>query len=251
MAKISLFEQLVYATLGRLMARSAQKTLLSRELKFENGAVGRWLKPDIERYRQAASRKACEIGRTDTERLPSFGSRIMVEMTVRTIAAYRALLDAGVERNCARQLVADIVWDIYSTMLGLYSWPFRLTTRDPSKRISRTIKALLWFPFQATGAPGYAVDHWDTDGNTYTHFTHCPPHSFVRALIASGDDQGDLDAFRESWCRYDWPGADILAADGLRGHYERRQTLSHGDGVCDMCWRGRAKRRAVETQQPV
>jgi hypothetical protein len=247
MAEASLFERLTYATLGRLIARSAQKTLLARELEFENGVFGRWLKPDIKRYQTRASRKVCEIRRTDTVRPPAFGSRIMVEMTVRTIAAYRALLDAGVERNCARQLVADIVWDIFSKMLGLYSWPFRLTTRDPSKRISRTINALLWFPFQATGAPGYAVDHWDADGNTYTHFTHCPPHSFVRALIVSGGDEGDLDAFRESWCRYDWPGADILAGDGKRGHYERRQTLSRGGSVCDMCWRGRVDSNANTT----
>lgn len=234
-------ERLIYAVLGWLMAHSARKTLRLRELVFDDGTSERWLKPDIKHHVKAASRKAREIRRIETARPPAFGSRIMVEMTVRTIAAYRALLDAGVERNCARQIVADIVWDIYSKMLGLFSWPFRLTTRDPSKRISRTIEALLWFPFPATGAPGYAVEHWDTDGNTYTHFTHCPPHSFVRALIASGNDQGDLDAFRESWCRYDWPGADILAGDGRRGHYERRQTLSHGDSVCDMCWRGRVE----------
>ncbi|WP_421785028.1 hypothetical protein [Hyphobacterium sp.] len=251
MAKISLFEQLVYATLGRLMARSAQITLLSRELKFENGAVGRWLKPDIDRYRQAASRKAFELRDIDAPRPGILGGKIMVEMTVQTMANYRALRNAGIERACAIQLVADIVWRIYSSMLRLYSWPFRLTTRDPSRRISRTIKALLWFPFNAPGAPDYAVQHWEKNGNTYTHFTHCPPQSFVRALITSEGDHGELNAFRESWCRYDWPGADILADDGLRGHYERRQTLSHGDGVCDMCWRGRVKRRAVETQQPV
>jgi len=241
MAEQGPLERLVYAALGWLMAHSVRKTLLARELTFEDGRSGRWLKPDIKRYVKATKLKANEIRRIKAARPDDFGNRVMVEMTVRTIAAYRALLEMGVERVCARRLVADIIWDIYSKMLGLYSWPFRLTTRDPSKRISRTIKALLWFPFQATGAPGYAVEHWDADGNTYTHFTHCPPHSFVRALIATGADQGDLIAFRESWCRYDWPGADILAGDGSRGHYERRQTLSHGDKVCDMCWRGRVE----------
>ena len=40
---------------------------------------------------------------------------------------------------------------------------------------------------------------------------------------------------------YDWPGADIIANDGGRGHYERRQTLSRGDPVCDMCWKAQAR----------
>jgi hypothetical protein len=238
MAEESPPERLVYAILGWLLARSAGKALNLRELTFEDGSIGRWLRPDIRRFERAVDLKTREIRRVDAARPDAFGNRLMVEMTVRTLAAYRALIEAGVERSCARKLVADIGWNIYSKMLALYSWPFRLITRDPAKRISRTIKALLWFPFNPRGAPGYAVQHWEADGNTYTHFTHCPPQSFVRALIASGDDRGDLEAFRESWCRYDWPGADILAGDGARGHYERRQTLSHGDGVCDMCWRG-------------
>ena len=64
----------------------------------------------------------------------------------------------------------------------------------------------------------------------------------VRAEASENDDNsGDMQAFRESWCRYDWPGADIIAGDGARGHYRRRQTLSHGDAVCDMRWIARTR----------
>ncbi|GJL96543.1 MAG: hypothetical protein DHS20C06_03600 [Hyphobacterium sp.] len=232
-------ERLSCVILELLVARSAQKVLLIRELVFEGGSRERWLKQDIKRFWKAMNIEARKVRGIKAKRPDDLGNKIMVEMTLRTIAAYRALREMGVERACARRLVADIIWDIYSKMLGLYSWPFRLTTRDPSKRISRTIKALLWFPFNAPGAPGYAVKHWEKDGDTFTHFTHCPPHSFVRVVVASGGSEDDLLAFRESWCRYDWPGADILAGDGRRSHYERNKTLSHGDSVCDMCWRGR------------
>ena len=73
-----------------------------------------------------------------------------------------------------------------------------------------------------------------------TNWTRCPPQGFVRTLVAETGDRGDLDAFHERWSLYDWPGADIIAGDGARGHCTRRQTLSRGDPVCDMCWKARA-----------
>jgi len=112
-----------------------------------------------------------------------------------------------------------------------------LTTRDPGKRLQRTIRLLLRFPFSNAGAPGYEVESWREGSNIHTHFTHCPPQSFVRNLVGELGDNGELDAFRESWCQYDWPGADIIAADDARGHYSRPHTLSDGDNVCDMCWK--------------
>jgi hypothetical protein len=62
-------------------------------------------------------------------------------------------------------------------------------------------------------------------------------------------DPEALAGFANSWCRYDWPGADLIAADGHRGHYVRRRTLSAGDPVCDMCWVARARRETNENDQ--
>ncbi|WP_238367839.1 hypothetical protein [Mesobacterium pallidum] len=168
---------------------------------------------------------------------PSVGNRLMVELAVFTAAAYRVLLDAGWTAEAARSAVADAGWLLYARMLALSSLPFRLTTRDPAKRLRRTIRTLLRFPFGAPGAPGYEVRVSEDASGISTHFTHCPPQTFVRTLILR-DDRGDLEAFRQSWCRYDWPGADLIAGDGRRGHYSRPHTLSHGDLVCDMCWTG-------------
>ena len=74
----------------------------------------------------------------------------------------------------------------------------------------------------------------------FTHWTHCPPQSFVRRLVETHGDRGELEAFYLSWCLYDWPGADLLAGDAAHGHYTRPHTMSRGDDVCDMCWSGRA-----------
>jgi hypothetical protein len=173
--------------------------------------------------------------------LKNIGNRLTVELAVLTSAAYRVLLNRGVPAEDARQLVADIGWDYYAMLLRLASLPFRMTSRDPGKRLQRTIRLLLWFPFSAPGAPGYAVRVCIENDDILTHFTHCPPQSFVRALVATRTDRGDLQAFQQSWCQYDWPGADLIAADGKRGHYSRQKTLSHGDPVCDMCWAARGQ----------
>jgi hypothetical protein len=57
-------------------------------------------------------------------------------------------------------------------------------------------------------------------------------------VVERHGDRGELEAFYQSWCLYDWPAADILAGGraGEHGHYERPHTLSQGDSVCDMCW---------------
>ena len=164
----------------------------------------------------------------------------MVELAVFTAAAYRALLDCGLSREAARNALADMGWLVYTWMLRLSSLPFRLVTRDPGRRVRGTIRLLLRFPFNAPGAPGYEVEAHREGDDLVTNWTRCPPQSFMRELIAKTGDHGDLDAFYESWCLYDWPGADLIASDGRRGHYARRQTLSRGDPVCDMCWKAQA-----------
>lgn len=224
-----------------LLSRSARKILLTRTLDERNGAELRWLKPDMARFLAAleeeavAIRPAARLGE-----LPTVGNRLMVELAIFTAASYRTLLGLGIMPATARQTTADIGWDVYATLLRLSSLPFRLITRDPGRRLRWTIRVLLRFPFNAPGAPGYAVKTWTEGGDFYTHFTHCPPQTFVRNLIAERGDEGDLDAFYESWCLYDWPGADLIAGDRFRGHYRRRRTLSRGHPLCDMCWAARA-----------
>lgn len=231
--------------LRALLLRSARKVLLTRELELENGVKTRWLKAEIGCFKEELRNVANEIRQiARLSELPSIGNRLMVELTIFTMAAYRTLLRFGISRGDARQVVADIGWDVYAALLSVTSLPFRMIFRDPGARLRNTIRLLLFFPFNAPGAPGYEASVWVEDGDIHTHFTHCPPQSFVRRLVQELGDEGDLQAFFESWCQYDWPGADVIASDGKRGHYLRRQTLSRGDPVCDMCW----ARRPVTVQ---
>ena len=116
----------------------------------------------------------------------------MVELAIYTAAAYRALLEAGLSRESSRSAVADIGWNVYALLLRLNSLPLRLVTRDPGKRLRGTIGLLLRFPFNAPGAPGYAVEVLREDDDLYTHFTHCPPQTLIRTVVAETGDCGDL-----------------------------------------------------------
>jgi hypothetical protein len=245
------FWQVFRWILFRYLAYAARKVLLNRNFSVESDGPSRWLKTDLKNFLSLLQKDLAIIRPVAKfDELPSVGNRIMVELAVITIAAYRVLCQLGITRTEARAAIADIGWDIYASQLGLASLPFRLTTRDPGKRLQRTIRLLLRFPFGASGAPGYAVKSWSEGDDIYTYFTHCPPQTFVRDLIAEMGDGGELEAFSQSWCEYDWPGADVIAGDGLRGHYARGKTLSRGDAVCDMCWKGVVKAKQSAMAKP-
>lgn len=223
-----------------LLHRAARQILRGRLLDEREPGRGRWLEPDVRAFLgETWKRVDALLPAAELDELPTFGNRHNVFLAVVTTAAYQALLDRGVAPEYARVLFADIGWKIYSFMLRSVSLPFRLFVRDPGRRMERTLRTLMIFPFSAPGFPGYEVKVWTEGDDTYTHWTHCPPHTFVRRLVEREGDRGELQAFRESWCRYDWPGADVIAGDGGTGHYSRAQTLSRGDPVCDMCWHGR------------
>lgn len=223
-----------------LLRRAARQVLEGRRLDPERPEQGRWLRSDVDGYLDAVWRRAREtVPDARLDELPTLGNRHNVFLAVVTTAAYQVMIDRGIERRYAMELVADVGWKLYAWMLRLAALPARLAHRDPKVRMERTLRALMKFPFSAPGRPGYEVQVWSEGDRVHTHWTHCPPQAFVRALVERRGDRGELEAFFRSWCLYDWPGADVLAGDGERGHYERPHTLSRGDSVCDMCWHAR------------
>ncbi|MDN2567853.1 L-2-amino-thiazoline-4-carboxylic acid hydrolase [Aquibium sp. A9E412] len=241
MSDARLGDRLARRILHRVVAAAARRTLADRELVGEDGARRRWLTPEIERCVAAFEPEAVRLRPyARSAALPRFGNRLLVEMAVQTVAAYRTLRQAGVAAPSARATVADLGWVVYRRMVAATALPARVATRDPGRRLRWTVRMLLFFPFSAEGAPGYAVERRIDGDDILTHFTHCPPQTFARRLGETFDDPEILAVFRQSWCQYDWPVADVIAKDGRRGHYARRRTLSYGDAVCDMCWRAHA-----------
>jgi hypothetical protein len=236
--------------LWRFIQNAAQRILLDRSLRNKKGQEIRWLQSDINSF---LSEVTSEVARlrplAQLGALPGFGSRLMVELAIYTVAADRTLRESDLDPQSARDALADIGWTVYRRLLAISSLPARVITRDPGKRLRWSIRGLLIFPFRPVGAPGYAAEVFRDGEDIYTHFTHCPPQSFVRRIAEETADSEALAGFANSWCRYDWPGADLIAADGHRGHYIRRRTLSAGDPVCDMCWVAQAHRETNENNE--
>lgn len=220
-----------------LMRRSARQILEGRLLDPERPERGRWLHADVRAYLAGLWRRVeMLLPAAKLETLPTYGGRHNVFLAVVTTAAYRELLERGVSRDYAVTLAGDVGWKVYARMLQTAALLARLTTRDPHKRMEKTLRWLMTFPFGGTGAPDYESRAWSEGGRIYTHWTHCPPQAFARQLTESGTDEEALEGFRRTWCQYDWAAADLLADDGTNGHYSRPHTMSAGDGICDMCW---------------
>ncbi len=221
--------------------RIARRALFHREIRLQTGDRLRWLHPEANAFHALWT---AEIAALHARGFPvagvTGGGRLMAELALVTVAADTALRKMTITPECSREIVADIGWKLYRQMLLLTSLPYRAVTRDPERRLRWTLRTLLVFPFRPVGAPGYAAEILHEPGVVQTSFTHCPPQSLARAISEQDNDPDVLAAFRQSWCLYDWPGADLIAGDGQRGHYRRARTLSHGDPVCDMCWSARA-----------
>ena len=235
--------KIVYAPVVR---RAARQILKGRLIDPNAPTKGRWLEADVRHFlRRTWERTDDLLLIAEMDKLPTFGNRHNVFLALVTTSAYQILIEGGVSAEYACTLVGDVGWKIYSWMLATVSLPVRVITRDPGRRIEKTLRMLTVFPFSAPGRPGYGVTIWTKGNDTFTHWTHCPPLAFVRRVVAATGNRGELEAFRRSWCLYDWPGADLLAADNRHGHYSRPHTMSRGDSICDMGWHGtpRAKRR--------
>lgn len=228
--------KLIYAP---LLLRSARQILRGRLLDEQAPEQGRWLDSDVKAYlRQTWKRVDTLMPLAELDQLPDLANRHAVYLAAVTTAAFQVMLERNVPKAYAQILVADLGWKLYRWLLIVGCLPFRSITRDPSKRMKWSVRAMMRLMFRAPGPPGYEVKTWMEGSDTFAHWTHCPPLEFVRRVIQTNGDRGELEAFYHSWCLYDWAGANLIAGDGRTGYYTRTQTLSKGDAVCDMCWHG-------------
>lgn len=231
--------QLLVRLYRPVVRRAARAALEGRRCDPERPEASRFLRSDVDAFLEDVWQRVAVLLREEgLDQIPTIGNRHNVFLGALTIAAYHSLLERGVEQQYAMQLFADVGWKVYERMLKIPFFFARVRTRDPQRRMDLVLTALMRFPFSAPGEPGYDVQAWSEAGRFYTHWTYCAPLGFVKRYVERHGDRGELEAFYQSWCLYDWPAADILAGGqaGEHGHYERPHTLSRGDTVCDMCW---------------
>ena len=219
-----------------LLRRSLRRHLGGRVIDPDDEARGRFLRADVDRVAEHfAEEAAAMLSASSVDDLPTRGSRLNVVLTVLTMALYRALAREELTRDHAIDLTADIVWHFYAIGGRTVRVVAGFRHRDPHERMVAALRLLLRFPFAAPGRPAYEVSTSDEGDAFLTTWTWCPPHAFVRDLIDAEGDGGELEAFRRTWCSFDWAFNDLLA--GGQGTYTRPHTMSDGDPMCDMTWR--------------
>lgn len=219
----------VRALIRRELLRTCRWQLGNRALHLADGEKVRWLPEDIERFLVTLDRAAEEMREiAGLQTLPDGGSRLMVELAIYTVAAdARSAAPRGRDGVRAR---------------GRHRC--RLGTLPPDAAPVVAVRATLQPRSRAQAAlddPGAAgvslppgrrpgpccahLSRWRRPANA---FRTCPPQTFARAAAAHRAEPELLEAFRESWSLNDWPGANLIAGDGKRGHSRRPQTLSAG-----------------------
>ncbi len=97
--------------LRRLVRRAAHQTFAGRLVERARPERGRFLAIDVDAIVAQAWRNLDEmLPEAHLDRIPALGNRQNVYLAVLTLAAYRAFVDAGIEREYAIELFADVGW---------------------------------------------------------------------------------------------------------------------------------------------
>lgn len=162
------------------------------------------------------------------ERYGSLGNRQNVMLSLLSIAAYRALVDAGFEKSDATTMFADMGWQVYQSMLKVPRFFARLLFRDPQQQMNFILRMLLIYPFNYSPG-GYQGKAWKAQDGFYTHWYRCPALEYVKTQ----GKPDEVDFFYRTWCQFDYAAAQAMAQNG---RFERPHCLPQGDEVCDMRW---------------
>lgn len=226
----------------RAARQACYQILMGRMIQRDRPEMGRFLRHDADRVLKETWDEVDEIlPSAELDRLPTFGNRHNVFLAIVTVACYHALINSGIERQYAIELVADLGWKLYTRFITLPRFVARLSSRDPHRQMGLILLILSKFPFNITGKPGYEANGHIEPECYCINYTFCPPYGFVKEYVEHNGDRGEIELFQRSWCWYDWAFAYAMVDGGYQklGHYERPHTLSSGDEVCDMRWYGR------------
>jgi len=157
---------------------------------------------------------------------PTVGSRQNVLLACLTLAMFEALLDEGIDRAYAIELVSDACWNVYGQWAQIPKLVSRLGTRDPVGRMRSCVDMFLRFPFNR---PGYVYEDRPEPKGRALDILRCPVADYLGAHDASDLAVG-------SWCNLDFQLARMWS-----GTLERHGSLAGGAPRCDFRFRANTR----------
>ncbi len=205
---------LAFRPWARLAARTA---IVGRCRSRTDPTRGRFTRADLRRLLEATWAKFDCLA-PDLPREPTMGSRQNVALACLTLAMFQALLDEGVERDYAVELVGDACWKVYAQWGQLPRLVARLASRDPVERMRTSVDLFLRFPFNP---PGYRYEDRTEPEGRALDMLRCPVAEYLAA-------HGAADLTVGSWCNLDFQLARTWG-----GTLERKGSMAGGAPLCD------------------
>ena len=205
-----------------LLRWATRRALVGRSRSTFSPEKGRFTRADVDRIIRQLWRSYDELV-PGIPWEPTLGARLNLRLACATVAAHRALVEAGVEKEEAVRLIADVAWEVCGKGAALPGLVARAFARDPVRRLRITTDLVRRFPFNP---PGYVIeDVAAADGAVAFDVRRCPVADYFRS-----HDLGQLCV--GTWCSQDYPFAEIWG-----GRLERSRTLAAGDDHCDFRWK--------------
>lgn len=206
--------------------RAVRGAIVGRNRARGDAAKGRFTVGEVNELLDESWRAFDDLD-PDVSREPTFGSRLNVQLAALTLAFLRALMEAGVERDYAIELIGDTCWSIYQYWgrIGRGRFLARLVPSPRSPEQEQVLGAdgswPLPFPFNP---PGYRARGVPVKDGVGFDVIRCPVADYFH-------EHGAADLAVNTWCMLDYPLAEML---DLR--LVRSQTLARGDKLCDFRW---------------
>ncbi|HVA05551.1 MAG TPA: L-2-amino-thiazoline-4-carboxylic acid hydrolase [Acidimicrobiales bacterium] len=196
---------------------AARAAIVGRARSRTDPGRGRFTRADLRRLLGSTWTRFSRLA-PDLPSEPTVGSRQNVALAALTLAMLEALLEEGIERTYAIELVGDACWKVYAQWGRLPRLMSCLKSRDPLQRVRTSVNLFLRFPFNP---PGYLFEDQPEPQGRALDIDRCPVSDY---LVSRG--AGDLAV--GSWCNLDFELARMWG-----GTLERSGSLAGGAPLCD------------------
>ena len=153
-----------------------------------------------------------------------------VQLAAITISLFQVLLETGIERTYAIELISDMTWQPYAQLGRLNRVLTRILPRaltkplqneaDVARHVQKDGTFALGFPFNA---PGYIAQYVPMKGAAAFDMIRCPVAQVFR-------DRAAVDLCLATWYNLDYSLAEIKH---INGKLQRTTTLVQGADRCD------------------
>jgi ubiquinone biosynthesis protein len=191
--------------------------LVGRNRNRTQPAKGRFTKADVQNLLEEVWLKYDQIS-LDAPPQTALGNQMNLYLACVTFCCFQALLELGVERHYAIELISDMAWKVYERWGTIPFILARFQKQSPREQMRFAVNAFLRFPFSP---PGYILDRLPSEEGISFNIKKCLIAEYFRSQSAT-------DLCVGTWCNLDFALAEMWG-----GRLERTQTLATGNPFCD------------------